>query len=81
MEEKKGMSLGTKVVISYIICFGLAIGSFFGFTILRIVLGLNSSQGASNIVLAFLQYIVPIMFLLFGWAPPLIFRKKEDKIN
>ena len=77
MEEKKGMSLGVKVAISYVICFGLAIASFFGLTMLNIVMGMNNSNSILDLILSLLQFIVPMLLLLFGWAPPIVFRKKK----
>ena len=80
MENKQPMSLGIKIVISYVICFVLAVVIFGCCAVIRILIGMSNPESTFGNIMAGLQYILPILLVLFGWLPPLLFQKK-DKIN
>ena len=81
MENKQPMSLGLKIVISYVICLVLAVVLFVCCAVIRILIGMSNPESTFRNIVAVLQYVLPILLVLFGWLPPLLFKNKKDKVN
>ena len=81
----KKNSFGKNFIKGWLICFGLGFGMFFFALIVRLIIGIANDGNIPDknsilgMILFFIQFMIPILAISFGWVFGLIYASTKDK--